>query len=308
MSAGEAPPGHWLANLNIEKDIHHKLPDFNLLGYFCKCACCCDNEMWACKFDPRLSLCSERCGCTAFDCRSCCEASILHITDCYCLSANCAVCECVSSTKKHIPKCKSMLDVKGATDDSFGSDSAGVMPPFETLCFKTSCCCCSQGIICDKSCLGYVCRNECCCCARAGAYGLLKPEPLCCSCQNMCMILDCAKGSPCTPCQCKTRGKTLFCCDVGNVCGSCDAGCGNIAVFKTVGHCLCCDERWAIPCDKKEVPCIIALCGIVCYPKCHLDCCKSAADKRILYNMASQDDVKANVPSPPPQAMKRDFA
>lgn len=308
--------GHWLAQLNIEKDIHNKLPDFNCCGYFFKYACVCCNGMCARKLDCRTAVYSCRSGTACFDCRSCGRGStMVHCCDGYFLRSEFCCSELAQSCLLRLPvPGKKITDVKGSADTGFGADSGGTMPPYETLCLKTACCCCSQGCVCDRSCVGYVGRSEMLFTSRQAWFGMCKPEWLCGSQQGMCLCCDVGKGQPWAPLQFKCRGKTLFCIDTGVTSGVCDTSYPwsktGIALFKCVSQCAFFDYRCSACCDKNEMPMVIALLGIVCYPTFHCDCpCfKSSAEKFEAYGLAAPEEVSVSMGAPPVQKMRDDYA
>lgn len=121
-----------------------------------------------------------------------------------------------------------------------------------------ACCCCNSGFLGCDECLGCSGESKMCCCE--GGWCLKPGAPwLCCGCCG-------CKFSECTCCQQQSQ-------------------------------CCCLVSSAAFP-PTSEVPCMMAYCGLMCYPKC--GCCVKQGDA-----VAS---AKARTPSgapPKPEEIER---
>lgn len=130
-----------------------------------------------------------------------------------------------------------------------------------------ACCCqncgfnCSNGAYCGSNlkCL-YCCQQGSACKA------CFIPSQLCMNDNaSTCLCCRCNNGSRCCyiPARlCAQEGNnTCCCCQSSQDCRGCfNAG----TCIKQLNHCCCCDMRCALPCDD-DVPCMIAILGIVLY-------------------------------------------
>ena len=104
-----------------------------------------------------------------------------------------------------------------------------------------------------------------CCCSYCG----MDCNPVTCmGCAQMggclCLKSECCFKSPCKPflkCTC-----CHWCC----FCYQCDCAMKNLTCCQQTQQCFCLGGGCAIPCTK-DVPMMLAMMGLMCYPKC--GCC-----------------------------------
>lgn len=300
--------GHWLSDGDsIAKHVDNRQPDFDLCGHFSKDACCCCSCLVANGIERRRVCYSGRGGDTCCDCRRCCSSTICEIYSGYGLGSACCCLEKAGNCKCFIPNCCPRKR-EAKADLSFGPDAGGTMPPYEAVCLKTACCCCSHGYICERNLLhcSSLSENQCCNAAHCKSFCKWNPELVMASVQGMGRCVDYSPGMPGAVLQYKARGKQFFVCDGGADVGLCD-GTTKCLCCKSVGKCLCCDTRAAFPQDRKAVPCVVGLCGAMCYPTCHCDAAQSMAQKRDLYRLAGEEEVAVSPigePEPAPVVTK----